>query len=633
MKQFLKQTVRSSVAVALLVISTNASGQVKPVQTNFLLNVSQKKLNLVSTFNKSISPKYLESTKKFLKTSTKTSLSNNNSASAKSTVTLNKGGTEGSAPSQTTVGNTSTSGDYSCLTRNVNERTDYFRQPLFSQGEFIFPGAFLNATSIINHQLGYYSPPASYQRQPYRISANLFTMTGTPQSPVEIIGDNEDYSLASYRAAKSLIMNRNASANPPVEAFIEYIEASTREEVSIKLGYNFSANIPAELTAMLAGIPVGANVDASVSTIASQINEKSRIILKINYNFYSMDASPNNENFAAFLSPVAGSDIPTNIVYVSSVLYGTTGYVYFESDKSVSELQAAIEETVGVAGPLNQGSASVSISAETRAKFASTVTKMVAYGKGLSVAPGSSVSVGSLDNLLNLVGSLKSWGPNNQGSPIAYTMNFLNDGVQAVVSYSTQFPNKVCTQTPITDLRFDVELELERLDVANVRDLDGTEDLYGQIDFKNLKANSKTVSTDINLFSKTEANANSNNFRNGSAPIDKRVKLITNLTFDELKNLEIIVGGKLYDDEGAFGSRDFKCQECPATSGDYGTRTLKFIEFTTTQNSLNSLQNTGNFQMLRFADDNFFELNFYESNVKNDGWVRAMFKVWVKPHN
>lgn len=628
MKKLFKH--RFQLFVAVMTLATVVNGQVKP---NFISRINSPKLKITSSFNKSISPKYVESTKKFIKSTGKTLVTNNNSATAKSTVTLNRGGTEGNAPSQTTVSTSSQTGNYTCVTRSVNERTDYFRQPMFSQTEVIYPGAFFDARGIINNQLAYYNPPSSYQRKPYRISANLFTMTGAPQNPTETIGDNEDYSLASFRAAKSLIMNRNAGANPPIEAFIEYIEANTREEVAIKLGYNFSANIPAELTAMLTGIPIGVNQNVNAGVIASQVNEKSRIILKINYNFYSINASPDNDNFAQFLNPVAGTDIPTSIVYVSSVLYGTTGYVYFESDKSVSELQAVIEETVGAAGPLNQGSLSVNISAETRARFTSTVTKMVAYGKGLSVSPGSSLAVTSLDNLLALIGNLRSWGPDNQGSPIAYTMNFLNDGVQAVIGYSVQFPNKVCTQTPLTDLKFDVELELERFDVANIRDLDGTEDLYGQIDFKNLKANTKTISSDINLFSKSEANANTNNYRKGSSPIDKRISLISNLTFDELRNLELTVGGKLSDDEGILGSRVFKCQECSALSGDYGSRILKFVELVTTQSSLNSLSNNGDFQMVKFGNDQFFELNFYESNVKNDGWVKVLFKVWVKPHN
>jgi|GEM_PF-4511029 len=617
----------------LLRLTVQGQLQPKPISKNIQTQIPALKVSVpISTFNKSISPKYIESTKKFLKNNPKTTLSTNSGASAKSTVNLLKGGVEGTAPSQTTSTDPSRSGDYTCITRNVNEKTDYFRQPLFSHGDIIYPGALFNAANLINNEIGYYSIPASYQRRPYRISANLFTLTGAPQNPTETIGDNEDYSLASYRNALSAILNRNANANPPVEAFIEYIHATTREEVAIKLGYNFSANIPAEISALIAGVPVGVNANLSVGTIASQVNEKSRIILKINYNYFSVNASPTDDDSKKFINPAPGTDIPANVVFVSSVLYGTTGYVYFESDKSISELQATIEETVGVAGPLNQGSASVSINAETRAKFASTVTKMVAFGRGLGLAPGTSMPVANLDNLLSLIGNLKTWGPNNHGSPIAYTMNFLNDGVQALVSYSTQFPNKVCTQTPLTDLLFDVDLELDHIVVSNVSDLDGTEDLYGQIDFTNLKAGGKTVTNNINFFSKSENNANSNNYRNGSAPIDKRFNLMKNLTFDELRNIELTIGGKLYDDESILPSRVFKCNDCSSFSGDYGTRVLKFIEISTTQTSINTLTNNGNFQDLKFGDDKFFELNFYESNNKNDGWVKVRWKVWVKPH-
>ena len=627
-----KEITNNSVLTGLaLLASLSIFSQLQPVVKTTTTQLPS--ISTTSTFNKSISPRYIEATRKYVTSTSKTSIKNNTGATAKSTVTLNKGGIEGSAPSRTTSSTPAISGDVTCIERNVNEKTDYFRQPLFSQGEFIYPGALLDATLFINNQFGYYSVPATYQRRPYRISANLFTMEGgAPQNPTEMIGDNEDYSLASYRAAKSLIMNRNAQANPPVEVLFEYIEATTKEEMAIKLGYNASVNIPAEVSALIAGIPVGANADLSISTIASQVNDKSRIVLKINYNFYSMDASPFNDEEQDFLNPRPGTDISPNVVYVSSVLYGTTGYVYFESDKSASELQAVIQETVGVTGPLNQGSASVTVSAETRAKFTSTVTKMVAYGKGLGLASGAAINLTSLDNLLSLIGTLRTWGPNNQGSPIAFTMNFLNDGIQALVSYSTQFPNKVCTQTPITNLLFDVDLELDHIVVSNVRDLDGTEDLYGQIDFTNLKANGKTISDNINFFLKSEAGANVNNYRNGTAPIDKKINLIKNLTFDELKNIELTVGGKLYDDEGLLGSRVFKCNDCSSFSGDFGTRILKFIELSNTQTSLNTLVNSGSYQDLKFSTDKFFELNFYESNNKNDGWVKIMWKVWVKPH-
>jgi hypothetical protein len=622
-----------AVLVSVSVFAQTPLNQTQPLKVTQLTTV--KSLSL-SSFNKSLSPKYVSSTKKYLKANSKTNLSTNTGASAKSTVTLLKGGTEGRAPSQTTSTSPAKDGNHTCISRSVNEKSDFFYQPMFQQEEFIYPGAFFDARALINNQFGYYSLPSSYRRQPYRISANLFTMTGTPQNPTETIGDGagEDYSLASFRAAKGLIMNRNANANPPVEAFVEYIQALTKEEVAIQLGYNVSANVPAELVALLTTVPVGVNASVNASVIASQVNEKSRLILKINYNFYSINASPTDDNSLNFTSPAPGSDIPNNVVFVSSVLYGTTGYVYFESDKSLSELQSTIEETIGAAGPVDVGSINVGISASARAKFASTVSKMVAYGKGLGVVPGSSLPVGSLDNLMALIGTLRSWGPNNQGSPIAYTMNFLNDGVQALVSYSTQFPNKICTQTPLTDLRFDLDLELDHIEVNNINSGMGSqEELYGKLEFTYLKAGSREVNTNQIYWSKEESESGTNAFKKGKRAVDVRKVIIKDLTFEELRNISLYVAGSLRDDEGIFASRGYACQECNEFDGNYGKRKMFFIEMPSTQSAINALKNNGDYQVLKFGDDEFFELNFFESGKKNEGWIKTMWKVWVKPHN
>lgn len=585
--------------------------------------------------NVSLSPSYINSTKKYIKSGTKTFVANSNNSSAVSTVKMNKGGTEG-VSDNTSVTPPAQEGAYSCVTRNVNTTADYFRQPMFELHNFVFPGAFFDARDIINGNLSYKSPPAGYTRQPYRISANLFTLNGTPANPSEMIGDNpgEDYSLASYRNALSLILNRNANANPPVEASIEYLEANSREEVAVRLGYNVKANIPAEITAMLTGIPVGGNLNVSANVLANTVSEKSRLILKINYNFYSVNASPHDEIPANLISPAPGSEVSNNLVFVSSVLYGTTGYVYFESDKSMSELVATLSETVGYEGLFEKGSVSVRIDAEARTKFESTVTKMVAFGRGLGVTPGSSRALTSLDQLLTMMGSLKAWGPNNQGSPIAYTMQFIKDNVQAVVSYNTQFPNKVCTAPDLTTMKFDVKLELDRIDVANINSGHGShEELYGKLSFTDLKAGSKSVTADANLFSKTEAQATSNSFVNGSRPVDAEHLIINNLTLDELKNIALQIGGELYDDEGILGSRKYQCIDCNEFSGQFGKRKINFAELTNTQSSINALAPNNTFQLLKFGDNEFLTLNFYESGKKNEGWVKAQWKVWVRPHN
>jgi hypothetical protein len=461
-------------------------------------------------------------------------------------------------------------------------------------------------------------------------------MNGVVSDPTEMIGDQpgEDFSLASYRAALSKILNRTLAANPPAEVFIEYIEANSKEEVAVKLGYNVKANVPAEVSAMLTGIPVGVNLNVNAGVLANSSSDKSRLILKINYNFYSVNASPTHDEPDSLMTPAPSNDVSNNLVFVSSVLYGTTGYVYFESDKSLSELTATLNETVGATGPLDQGELSVGLSAETRAKFASTITKMVASGRGLGINPGSSMTVTSLDQLLALIGNLKSWGPNNQGSPIAYTMQFIKDNVQAVVSYNTQFPNKVCTAPPLSSLKYDVDVELERIEVANINGGAGShEELYGRLLFADLKAGTKTVTADKLFWSKTESQAGSNSFTNGTRAVDVQHNLIKNITFDELRNISLQLGGELFDDEGVFGSRVYQCSNCNELTGTMGKRKLNFIELSNTQSSINALQNNNQYQLLKIGKDNLIEIHYAESGKPNEGLVKTFWKVWVKPHN
>lgn len=109
---------------------------------------------------------------------------------------------------------------------------------------------------------------------------------------------------------------------------------------------------------------------------------------------------------------------------------------------------------------------------------------------------------------------------------------------------------------------------------------------------------------------------------------------IKDLNFDQLKNIELTVGGYLADEEGLAAPLplEFKCSECSGNFPNNIFRNLKFITFPSTQSSIENLLNNGTFQPLKFRGDNFFELNYYEEGIKEHGWAKFMWKVWVKPH-
>jgi hypothetical protein len=209
----------------------------------------------------------------------------------------------------------------------------------------------------------------------------------------------------------------------------------------------------------------------------------------------------------------------------------------------------------------------------------------------------------------------------------------------------SQFDNlkKIPTTTPLSSLKFDVEIELDNMKVANIRDADQTEDLYGRIDLFSYKALDIISNRRIGFWLKVSRLANDiHNFRAGTRQIKERESIVQNLSMNELKNLELTIGGSVLDSEFPLPSRTFICQDCSEFEIDkdfgiiersLGKRIIKFIELASTQNSINNLKNNGEFQLLKFGDDSFFELNYYESGKKEDGWVKFLFKVWIKPHN
>jgi hypothetical protein len=100
-----------------------------------------------------------------------------------------------------------------------------------------------------------------------------------------------------------------------------------------------------------------------------------------------------------------------------------------------------------------------------------------------------------------------------------------------------------------------------------------------------------------------------------------------------LRNIKLNVGGELQDEESLLGPRIFKCQECQDSDENYGTLNLNFVNSPSTLKSIHDLNMELVFQELRFGNDNYFELNFYESNNRNDGWINILLRVVVKPRS
>jgi len=134
-----------------------------------------------------LSKKYYSISNNYLKNTSPQLISESSNSNRYFKVSLKKGGDDNQLNLTRSAAAPSQNGR-SCERRNVETGADYYRQPLFDQNSvFIYPGAILNATDIINGQFSNYNLPNAYERRPYQVSADLYTMTGSPQDPTEVI--------------------------------------------------------------------------------------------------------------------------------------------------------------------------------------------------------------------------------------------------------------------------------------------------------------------------------------------------------------------------------------------------------------------------------------------------------------
>ena len=656
-----------------------------------------KKLNLLLLFLLIISVSSVAQTKpniwlgntykstvtRYMPISSKSVLISNTANAKYNKITLNKGGKDTSLPaSQQTLRARTNSTAPSCYTyiNTVKENRDYLTLPVFNDFRTsIYPGYIINQSSVLNNTFPANGLPVGVSNRPYNISANVYGVcssgSGTAANcNTKQIGTDNIFGFAAYNAKLNEIVNTfptEPSTLPLQEMRCEFMEFNTKEELSMKLGYGLSASLPPEVTAMLTvalgapPIPAAVNVDISANASAATITDKKRIMMKLGVTYFDVVADPQPTTSNNTLSPLnlinvaAGTATPNDLLFVRSISYGSEGYILFEADMTTSELNAAIAEALGVSGsgPLDKAKIGVSMSAETKNKFTSGKIRMAGYGRGISIDQPRLIT--NLDDLKSILATVKGCSKTNYGVPIAYQMNFISQlGEQAVKNHTLDYTYQICSKPLATDMLYDLELQLTGIDVKKVGDLSGVESLYGQIDFTWFCGPSGATdgscprppgvssSADVNLWSMLEANSNDAPFRVSNTRQslgNKRIVVRTGLTYDQLVNGSVYIQAQLKDDEGVFGSRNFKCMNCEVGPYNYSTakntgqtdnfykRMIFFINSSAViKNAVNGAS-PGTYFMIPFNSGNEITMQMCESGNCNDGESVIYFKVFAIP--
>jgi hypothetical protein len=182
--------------------------------------------------------------------------------------------------------------------------------------------------------------------------------------------------------------------------------------------------------------------------------------------------------------------------------------------------------------------------------------------------------------------------------------------------------------------RFRVRLQLSAFNVGNVQDADGTEDIFGALDFQELSAYrdlGKRVVLNSNIstmFSRPQSNPL--RLTNGVHPHGTTVTIASSINYYNLLAMMIKVGGEIKDEEGIFSPRPFVCMSCPSGSSSFVTR---LGTNSVALGSLQALNPTGGEQAVRFNSigSDFFIVRYAENGNISNGYVDARYRVLVTP--
>lgn len=213
---------------------------------------------------------------------------------------------------------------------------------------------------------------------------------------------------------------------------------------------NSSSQIQFDLAMGYAG-PVN-KIDGKLSVDWSQ--EKSRVVVKLNQKFFSM-AYDDPQGIAGIfepsiryndLSPYCGVGNP--LCYISSVTYGRTFVLLYESDMSQLDLAATLDYTYN--GVVATGYAA----AELKTKFTNQSITVKSFQLGGDPAKGLEASLDPLNPkaIRDFMVEGAKFSKDNPGEIISYTIKYLKDA--SLVRMNSAMEYTVTQKTPISSDEF-----------------------------------------------------------------------------------------------------------------------------------------------------------------------------------
>jgi hypothetical protein len=316
--------------------------------------------------------------------------------------------------------NIQANGDRICTTEQVSIKNGTSEFALFSPIATIMPGMVFDINSIIDGSF----KELSLQRASLDLQVGVLA-GGAGQSRQRIDG-NVNAALV-YDKAKEVVRSIG-SVTLPFNENLQIEEIDNFEQLEIKAGASYSG--------------FGQNVKANFN----YLNESQRNRFGGYYvsKVFDLFISAPNGGYTDILAPNA--NFPANACVVSSVSFGKVITVTIETDLSKEDINVILNYDGNIMGKVT-----ADFDLRKKSLVQNTTIKAFTYGTSASITSilGDGKGVEGIQRLKDyLKGEGKRWDvQNNAVQPIAYKLNFLDDGAVASINSVLEYPRKTCVQT------------------------------------------------------------------------------------------------------------------------------------------------------------------------------------------
>lgn len=342
------------------------------------------------------------------------------------------------------------SGDFACTYTRYTETGQFDKFTAFQPNSAtLWPGTVVRGADAQEGLL----TPIGVELAPVTFSVSLENINASP------VGKMDEPSLSAFREARNQILAAGVTGSTPASLDFEVVEVSSSSQVGFALG---------------AGVEWPGGPDIAASFDFESSSRKTKILVNFTQAYYTIDVDTPAKPSQFFaegttvedLEPWMNAESPP--VYVQSITFGRRVIFSVQTERSASQLKAALEASYSAA----VASGSVSISAEHQATLNESEIRAFVLGGSGEDATGA---IQGFEGLVSYIRRGGSYSKDSPGAPIAYKLAYLDNAVTKL-AFTTDYAERNCVKNRAR-LRFD----LESIKHVSGSDPGGNVELYGQV--------------------------------------------------------------------------------------------------------------------------------------------------------